>query len=129
VVGAVRATGRPGAYLPPEGIDLIGHVAHSYGSREEQPLRATVRTRPGHGAGLKRWALRIEPTAEGEVLTLGYRDTDVLARRLVGYGADVVVLDPPEVRDAVVELLRRYAGRYPAPTDVATTHSLAGGVL
>jgi proteasome accessory factor B len=108
---------------------VVGHDLDRYGPREEQPpLVATVRTRPGHGAGLKRWARRVEPTADGDVLTLGYRDADVLARRLVGYGADVVVLDPPELRDAVVDLLRRYAGRYPAPAAVPQ-HSLAGGVL
>lgn len=132
VVGQVRATGRPDAYAPPAGVDLIGHVAHSYGSRDERPLRATVRTRPGRGAGLKRWALRVEPTADGELLTLGYRDTEVLARGLAGYGADVVVLDPPELRGAVIDLLRGYAERYPAPAgaaEVSATHSLAGGVL
>ncbi len=34
---------------------------------------------------------------------------------LVGYGADVVVLDPPEVRDAVVARLREVAVTYQEP--------------
>jgi proteasome accessory factor B len=43
-------------------------------------------------------------------VTVRYRDPDSLARRLAGYGSDVVVTGPPEVRDAVVHHLRAVAG-------------------
>ena len=58
--------------------------------------------RPGRAAGLRRWAT----SAEGDTLTLPYSDADFLADQIVGYGADVRVDGPPEVRDAVIQRLK-----------------------
>jgi hypothetical protein len=66
-----------------------------------------VRIRPGRGAGVRRWAEQVRSGQDGDVATLRYSDPEGLASWLVGYGADVVVLDPPEVRDAAVARLRR----------------------
>jgi proteasome accessory factor B len=43
------------------------------------------------------------------VAVLRYSDAEGLAAWLVGYGADVLVLDPPEVRDAAIARLREIA--------------------
>ncbi len=112
IVGPVRRPGRPGAFHAPEGVDLIGYVAH-WSEQPHEPARyATVRLRPGRAAGVRRWAQRVD----GDVATIGYSDPDWLAGRLVGYGSDVVVLDPPEVRAAVVKLLAELAaGEDPVP--------------
>ncbi len=72
----------------------------------EPRQQAVVRVCPGRGAGLRRWAEQVTPEPDGDRVVLRYHDPESLARRLVGYGADVVVIEPAEVRDAVIRLLR-----------------------
>jgi proteasome accessory factor B len=108
VVGPVRVVGGAGAFRPPEHLDLIGYVARWSGPGE-LPRTVTVRVRPGRGAGIRRWAGAVD----GDIVRLRYSDPDAMAARLARYGADVVVLDPPEVREAVVRLLDSLAERYP----------------
>ncbi|MQA24214.1 MAG: WYL domain-containing protein [Micromonosporaceae bacterium] len=114
IVGEVRRVGKPGAFEVPDGINLIDYVAQWSGPSEHSG-RAVVRLRHGRAAGVRRWADDVTPGEEGDLATVRYSCAERLAGWLVGYGADVVVLDPPEVREAIVELLRRNAERHPAP--------------
>jgi proteasome accessory factor B len=98
-------TGPPGTFDPPDDADLISHVARWSGPME-RPSRATVLLRPGRAAGVRRFAEEVVPGADGDRVVLRYADPDSFARWLVGYGADVVVLDPDEVRKATVARLR-----------------------
>jgi proteasome accessory factor B len=115
VVGAVRPTGRDGAYGIPEQLDLLGTVA-SFAKGPAECGVATVRVRPGAAAGLRRGAVPAPggTAADGpdgwDVVTLRYRDPEYLAARLAGYGPDVVVVEPAEVRAALVRQLRAVAG-------------------
>ena len=111
IVGGVRRSGRPEAYTPPE-VDLITYVARWSGP-VERPGRATVLVRPGRGAGIRRWAEEVSPGPEADRVVLRYADAEGLAAWLVGYGADVRVLDPPEVCDFVVKRLHEIAGAHP----------------
>jgi proteasome accessory factor B len=111
VVGAVRAVGRPGDYEPPAGVDLISHVA-LWSGPVERTGRATVLVRPGRAAGLRRWARETRTGPDGDELVLPYADPESLARTLVGYGPDVRVLQPPEVREAVIQRLKEIAARH-----------------
>ena len=45
-----------------------------------------------------------------------YGDLDVLAEEVAGHGADVRVMSPPELRDAVVRRLRGVLGLAAAAT-------------
>ncbi|HWB35147.1 MAG TPA: WYL domain-containing protein [Rugosimonospora sp.] len=105
VQGAVRRYGRPGAYRAPEGVDLIGHVAR-WSAPLERSGRATVLIKPGRAAGVRRWAEEVTREPGGDVAVLRYAEPEGLAHWLVGYGSDVTVLDPPEVRDAAIARLR-----------------------
>lgn len=107
IVTAVRRWGRRGAYTPPH-VDLIDYVARWSGPVERNG-RATVLVPPGRGAGIRRWAEEFVPGPDGDRLTLSYAHAESIAGWLVGYGADVLVLDPPEVRDLVVARLRAIA--------------------
>ncbi|BCB91411.1 WYL domain-containing protein [Phytohabitans suffuscus] len=118
IVGQVRLTGRPGAYEPPTGVDLISHVAHWSGP-VERTGRATVLVRPGRAAGLRRWAREVEPTPDGDKLVLPFGEAESFAASVVGYGADVRVLDPPEVREAVIQRLKEIATRHEAASVTA----------
>ncbi|MBA3620077.1 MAG: WYL domain-containing protein, partial [Acidothermales bacterium] len=65
----------------------------------------------GAAYGLRRAATAVRAAAAGwDEADLGYADPEALADEIVGYGADVVVLDPPEARAAVVRRLRAVAG-------------------
>jgi predicted DNA-binding transcriptional regulator YafY len=102
--------GPANAYTPPEGVNLLDHVA-TYAGSPDRRGKARVRVRVGAGAGLRRWAQSVEPDSDGwDVLTLGYQDPDSLASRLAGYGSAAVALEPPEVRDAVIRRLTTMAG-------------------
>lgn len=125
MVGAVRRLGRPGGYTPPE-VDLIQYVAYHTGPVERRG-RATVLLRPGRGAGVRRWAEEITPGPDGDRAVLRYSDPEWLANWLVGHGAGVVVLEPPEVRDLVVERLRQVTAAHAAhPGEVLTLEGVAG---
>ncbi|WP_091556485.1 helix-turn-helix transcriptional regulator [Micromonospora pattaloongensis] len=115
IVGAVRVTGRPGSFPPPPaGVDLISHVARWSGP-VERTGRATVLVRSGRAAGLRRWADECTAGPDGDRLILRYADPESLAASLVGYGADVRVLAPPELREAVIQRLKEIAAGHEAP--------------
>ncbi|MBB5873864.1 proteasome accessory factor B [Allocatelliglobosispora scoriae] len=99
--GQVKAVGRASAYSPPAELDLISHVARWSGPLERSNT-ARVLARPGRAAGVRRWAIDVEPAADGDVLTLRYAEPGGFANWLVGYGADVTVIEPVEVREAVI---------------------------
>ncbi|HEX5540993.1 MAG TPA: WYL domain-containing protein [Micromonospora sp.] len=110
IVGPVKAVGRAGTYLPPDDVDLISQVARWSGPTEKRG-RATVLTRPGRAVGLRRWAKTVDRGPDGDRLVLPYACPEALAGSLVRYGADVLVLEPPEVRDAVIQRLKEIAVR------------------
>src|SRR5690606_20716225 len=113
LVGPVTVTGPAGAFTPPADVDLISHVARSWGPTERHG-RARVLVRPGRADGVRRRALRVAPadpaeSEDGDVVTLAYNCPEDLASWLVSHGPDVRVLDPPEVRDAVITRLKEIA--------------------
>ncbi len=120
VQGTIRRYGRAGAYTPPDGVDLIGHVAR-WSTPVERTGRATVLIKPGRAAGVRRWAEELIPGPQGDRAVLRYAEPEGLANWLVGYGADVTVLDPPAVRDAAVARLRALAAGYPSPRALGVT--------
>jgi proteasome accessory factor B len=115
IVGAVRVTGDAGAFTPPTGVDLISHVARWSGPVQHTGT-ATVLARPGRAAGLRRWARQVTPGAAHDRLELPFADVERLASTLVGYGADVTVLGPPELREAVIQRLKDTVARHEAVT-------------
>jgi proteasome accessory factor B len=106
VVGTPRPVGPAEAFEPPA-VDLTELVARQDGGEERLVV---VRARPGTAIGLRRTAIPLGPTDDGEDrLELRTTDPDGLAGQLAQYGADVVVEHPAEVRDAVIERLTRLA--------------------
>ena len=111
VVGTPRAAGPAGAFEPPAGLDLAdvvaGQVAGQTGGEERLVV---VRARPGTAVGLRRHATPLGATDDGEDrLQLRTTEPEALAGQLAAYGADVLVESPAEMREAVVERLRRLA--------------------
>jgi proteasome accessory factor B len=52
------------------------------------------------------------PGPDGDRLTVPYSDAERLASTLVGYGPDVRVDGPPEVREAVIQQLKEVVARH-----------------
>jgi proteasome accessory factor B len=61
---------------------------------------------------LRRWAVEAVPGPDGDRLTVPYADVERLAGTLVGYGADVRVEAPPELREAVIQQLKEVVARH-----------------
>jgi proteasome accessory factor B len=77
---------------------------------ETPTATARVRVREGSAWELRRSATSVSPADAGwDRLELGYSDPERLADRVTAFGADAVVEDPDEVRDAVVARLRLLA--------------------
>jgi proteasome accessory factor B len=114
VTGPVLASGRPGSFEVPEGTNVHA-LARSLAP--DRPSRtARLRVRPGAALGLRRHAQFSDgdPAADGwDLLEVPFARADAMADEVLGYGADVVVEEPPELRELVVDRLRAAAGARP----------------
>lgn len=109
IVGAATATGEPGAVTPPAGHDLRATVARFAG--DEPRFTATLRLRVGTGWDLRQRATDLRPDQPGwDLVEVAFSDAERFADQVTGYGADAVVLSPPQARAAVIRRLRALAG-------------------
>ncbi|MEZ0163502.1 helix-turn-helix transcriptional regulator [Kineococcus sp. LSe6-4] len=112
VASAVKRIGRPGSYEVPEGVDAREVVGRSVGPVQTRPARLLVRS--GAGLAVRRRARSVE-TGHGQdqgedLVVLDVSDVEVAADELAAYGADVLVLEPDDLREAVLRRLRGAAG-------------------
>ncbi|MEQ7125950.1 WYL domain-containing protein [Actinopolymorpha sp. B11F2] len=106
IVGSVQVMSGPRAFSVPEGVDIRAEAAR-LSSPEDHRRTARVRVRSGAGNGLRRRASSITPDAPGwDVAEVAFHDLGALADEIAGYAADVVALDPPDVREAVIRHLK-----------------------
>jgi predicted DNA-binding transcriptional regulator YafY len=115
VDGEVRRTGPPGGYEIPEHVDPAAMVGGTDDPDDDRI--AVLRVRRERCAGLR---LRAMPPAEAadaaeagpevpegwDVIRIRVREVGALAQELTGYGADVLVLEPPDLRESVIRRLR-----------------------
>lgn len=99
--------GKPGSVVIPEGIDL---AATAHMGQDSATMSARVRIRKGMGMRLRRAATTITPdddNAGWDIADIASYSAADLARIVCGYGPDVVVVEPNELREVVVDSLRR----------------------
>lgn len=118
VQGDVAPDGLAGSFEVPAGTDLRA-VTRSL-APPAADRTAEVLVRQGAGHGLRRHAQpSTDPSARADVpdgwdrLTATYGATDAFADEVLGYGPDVVVLSPQDVRESVVRRLREAARQQP----------------
>jgi proteasome accessory factor B len=112
--GTVVPIGEPGEVTVPEGVDFRAQVAALVPRRPTG--EALLCARPGAGLVLRRRATATRPGPDGwDELTVPYGDADVLAEEVSGFGPDVRVVAPPEVREGVVRRLEAVLDATPAP--------------
>ena len=104
--GAVRADGRAGSFEVPDDHEPRS-MARTLAAPSTQPSPAVLRVRQGSGHALRRRARTVGDVDDTwSLVDLDYADLDAFAEEVAGYGADVVVEQPPELVDGVVERLR-----------------------
>ncbi|MCL1899974.1 MAG: WYL domain-containing protein [Promicromonosporaceae bacterium] len=109
IAGEVRASGGPQAFVPPVHVDVDALLADPSEERT-----AELRVQAGRAAALRARASR----TRGDVIWVDYRLPDGFADEVASLGSAVVVLGPPELRQAVLNRLRAAAaldGLPPAP--------------
>jgi proteasome accessory factor B len=113
VQGDVTSDGPAGSFEVPPGTDLRAMTRSLAPQPADRTARVLVRCGAAHG--LRRHA-RVLPDDTGvpegwERLEATYGATDAFEDEVLGYGADVVVEAPQDVRDSVVRRLREAAGQ------------------
>jgi proteasome accessory factor B len=105
IVGPVQPVGAPGSVVVPTDIDIREVVVGT--NVEADRITATLRVREGAAFGLRRRATSVRSLDDGwDLLELAVPDIERLADEAVGYGPDVVIIEPAGARDAVLERLR-----------------------
>jgi proteasome accessory factor B len=105
--GKVSFTGPPGTVTVPPGTDVRASV-RAWDADSPPPRTCLLRVRTGAGYGLRRHALRVTPDADPgwELVELNFTDNGWWSEHIASFGADVVVLEPTDLRDAVIGRLK-----------------------
>jgi predicted DNA-binding transcriptional regulator YafY len=104
--GPVKMAGQPGTVEVPPGID-VRELVTKWGHAGARP--ATLRVRGGAGLGLRRHpaTASADPDTPGwDIVTARFTDVRWYADYVAWFGPDVVVLGPPDLRDAVIACLK-----------------------
>ena len=113
ISGPVRLVGRPGAFEVPADHEAEG-MTRTAATPPGPPTPAVLRIRTGAGHVLRRRARTVgEVDDDWSLVDLDYADLDAFAEEVAGYGADVVVEQPAELVDAVLERLRGALAAHP----------------
>jgi proteasome accessory factor B len=107
VDGPVTFTGPRDAVVVPAGADARAAVrAWDFDSPVQRA--STLRVRAGAGLGLRRHATAAEPAGEPgwDTIQVPYSDSGWWSEHLASFGADVVVLEPADLREAVIRRLK-----------------------
>jgi proteasome accessory factor B len=104
IEGEVRVEGKPHSYEVPQGHEpkaMISAVA-----LDRAPQTANLRVQVGAGHSLRRQSRSIQDVNDRwSLVAVDFTDTEAFASEICGFGPDVVVQSPPELREAVVRIL------------------------
>ena len=107
ITGPVKFAGPAGSVKVPDGED-VRELVKDWDKPQARDHTATLRVRVDAGAALRRWG-RATPDAAHpgwDRVTIDYSDPDWYAGYLAQFGQDVVVLEPPELREAIIRHLK-----------------------
>jgi proteasome accessory factor B len=106
IEGSVSFSGPPGSVVVPPGTD-VRELVRDWDSSPPTYRTATLRVRTGAGHGLRRQALAEQPDGDGwDEIRISFHDIGWQADYLAWFGADVIALDPPDLREAVIRRLK-----------------------
>jgi proteasome accessory factor B len=109
ITGPVKMAGPPGSVKVPEGAD-VREMVTGWDRTPPRDRTAVLRIRQDAGVVLRRWAREITPetgpAAGWDRVTLSFADAGWYAEYLASFGPDIMVLDPPDLREAVITRLK-----------------------
>ncbi|MGO8725466.1 MAG: helix-turn-helix transcriptional regulator [Streptosporangiaceae bacterium] len=105
--GPVTFTGRPGTVTVPPGAD-VREAVRDWDAEAPVQQAGLLQVRRGAGHGLRRHAVSAEPDVEPgwDRLQVRFSDSGWFSEQVASFGADVVVIEPPDLRDAVIRRLK-----------------------
>jgi proteasome accessory factor B len=105
ISGPVKFCGPSGRVTVPDGVD-VRELVRDWDSAPAHT--ALLRVRTGAGVGLRRHAVSVQADEqEGwDLVTTKFGDLGWFADYAAWFGPDVVVLDPPDLREAVIRRLK-----------------------
>jgi proteasome accessory factor B len=106
--GPVTFTGPPGSVTVPPGTDVRASV-RAWDEATQPPRTCVLRIRSGAGYGLRRYATSIGPDSDAagwDLVEQTFIDIGWWSEHIASFGADVVVLEPTDLRDAVIGRLK-----------------------
>jgi proteasome accessory factor B len=106
IIGDVVPDGAPGTVVVPDGVDVRA-IAFDRDEPPAEPRVAAVRLRTGRAHGLRRWARTVTSyDADWDAAELTFTEVDWFAPYLARFADDVLVVDPPDLREAVIHQLK-----------------------
>jgi len=106
ITGPVKMAGPPGSVTVPADADVRALVSQ----RDRLPppdQTAVLRVRAGEAIGLRRGASLVQAGDDGwDTVTARFADVPWYSEYLAWFGASVIVLEPPDLRDAVIARLK-----------------------
>jgi proteasome accessory factor B len=113
ISGPVKFCGPAGSVTVPDNTD-VRELVRDWDSSPALDRTAVLRIRPGTGFGLRRHALSVQaedgPGGEAgpgwDLVTTRFADVGAFAEYAAMFGPDAVVLDPPDLREAVIAKLK-----------------------
>ncbi len=103
----VSFTGPAGAVQVPPGTD-VREAVRNWDHEPVNQQTGVLRVRAGAAYGLRRYAISQEPAPVPgwDTIKVPYGDTGWWSEHVASFGADVVVLEPADLRDAVIVRLK-----------------------
>jgi proteasome accessory factor B len=108
ITGPVRLAGPAGSVTVPDGAD-VRELVKGWDRAPVRDRTAVLRVREHAGVILRKWAR--ETVAESghpgwDRVTVSFAEVSWYAEYLASFGPDLVVLDPPDLREAVIRRLK-----------------------
>jgi proteasome accessory factor B len=107
IEGTVSFSAPPGSVTVPAGTD-VRELVRDWDSAPPAPVRTgTLRVRAGTGHGLRRAAVAVRSDGDGwDDVQVSFHEIGWYADYLASFGADVIAVDPPDLREAVIRRLK-----------------------
>lgn len=106
IEGQVKFSGSRGSVSVPEGTD-VRELVREWDSHPVEQQAAVLRVRAGTCYGLRRRATREQPGNDGwDLVDVPFADAGWFAEHIASFGADVIVREPSDLRDAVMTRLK-----------------------
>jgi proteasome accessory factor B len=109
IAGTVKFCGPSGSVIVPDGTD-VRELVRDWDSAPPREHTAVLRIRSGGGVGLRQHAVSVHPDEAGppgwDLVTTRFADVGSFADYAASFGPDAVVIDPPDLREAVIARLK-----------------------